>query len=260
MKQNCELTSSYCNYIKNNIDRICSITEKLELETNTSINEMNSAVGAKLSLRERGTLKKSKEKIILNLQYLYLIRDFFNCLSKNASGILLTTDELILVVKFAPYFDGVPVLEMDEDEDDDALLKGLMKEYGREFKEVFGSIKKKWSYFLFEEYLERYDERIESYIMPDIKNSIDSFLKVMSPQETKVISPPVLNVKEVVVEQTSNEYIECPNCHSKIRLDSKFCFACGNKVEMDRPKFCSMCGTPMIPGGKFCSGCGNKME
>lgn len=63
------------------------------------------------------------------------------CLSESASGLILKTDEFMLLNKFAPYFDGVPVLDIDEESSDDSLL-GAFKKVGQELKETFVSSKK----------------------------------------------------------------------------------------------------------------------
>lgn len=256
MKQNREQTSKYSNYIKMNMKRICTTIEELEGDTTSLIEEINIYNGVKLSFREKGNLRKIKEKATQNIQYLYLIRDFFTCLSKNASGILLKNEELMLVIKFAPFFDGVPVMNIDEDSDDS--LMGEFKEIGQELKEAFISTKKKPTHFDFDEYLYRYDEKINEYILPDIKKSIESFNNVMIAQEVNVINEND-EKSEMDIKPLSVDEIECPSCHLKIRADSKFCFVCGNKIEIDKPKFCSMCGSAIEKGGKFCSGCGSKI-
>lgn len=47
----------------------------------------------------------------------------------------------MLLNKFAPYFDGVPVLDIYEESSDDSLL-GAFKKVGQELKETFVSSKK----------------------------------------------------------------------------------------------------------------------
>lgn len=97
-KQNYEQTSGYCNYIKNNMVRICKVISDLEAETRVLVEHVSENKGIRLSLKERGNLSKVKEKLDKNLQYLYLIRDFFTALAKNASNVLLKDEELVLVV------------------------------------------------------------------------------------------------------------------------------------------------------------------
>ena len=81
------------------------------------------------------------------------MRDFFTALAKNASGLILKNEELMLVIKFAPYFDGVPVLDIDDDEDSDDSVLGAFKEVGQELKEAFISSKKDSKHFDFDEYM-----------------------------------------------------------------------------------------------------------
>jgi len=258
-KQNREQTSSYCNYIKTNIARICKMIVELETETKTLIDEIVTMKGAKLFFKEKDNFRKTKEKASRNLQYLYLVRDFFTAMSKNASGLILKNEELMLVTKFAPFFDGVPVLDIDDG--DDSLL-GAFKEVGQEIKEIFISSKKNSNHFEFDEYMSRYEKKLEEYIMPDIDSAIESFKNTVAMQEELVASAPTVPrvvVTSAAVTQTFSKGIECPNCHAKIKEGSKFCLECGNKIEIKKPAFCSECGGPIAPGAKFCSGCGSRI-
>ena len=256
-KQNREQTSGYCKYIKTNLVRISKMIADLENETKTLIEQIQANKGVKLSFREKGDFRKTKEKANKNLEYLYLVRDFFTALAKNESGLILKNEELMLVTKFAPYFDGVPVLDVDDDEDSDDSVLGAFKEVGQELKEAFISSKKGSNHFDFDEYLYRYSEKIEEYIMPDIDSAIESFNSVMAAQEAT--ATPVAETPVAVASAASSEEIECPNCHTKLAANAKFCPECGNKVEAKKPAFCTECGEPINPGSKFCSSCGTKI-
>lgn len=255
-KQKREQSGGYCNYIKTNIVRICNLIAELEGETKTLISNISSLKGVKLSLKEKGDFRKLKDKADKNLKYLYLTRDFFTALSKNASGLMLNDEENMLVAKFAPFFDGAPVLDIDDDEDSDDSLLGAFKEVGQELKEAFISSKKSSTHFDFGDYLYRYDEKIEEYIMPDIDSAIESFKNAMSVQEatttTEVVNTPVA----AVPTEAHLEEIECPNCATKMPANSKFCPECGNKIEIQKPSFCTQCGEPIVEGAKFCANCG----
>lgn len=260
-KQNREQTSSYCKYIKANLLRINKAITELENETKKLIEHITSLKGVKLSFKEKGELRKAKEKAQKNLEYLYLARDFFTALAKNASGVILKNDELMLVVKFAPFFDGVPVLDEYDDEDSDDSLLGAFKEVGQEFKEVFISSKKSSTHFDFDEYLYRYSEKVEEYILPDVESSIENFNNAIAAQEapvtTTVVESPVTSPAQPTA--IASEEIECPNCHTKLASNAKFCPECGNKIEIKKPAFCIECGEPLTPGSKFCSSCGTKV-
>lgn len=256
-KQNREQTSGYCKYIKTNLVRINSMIAELENETKALIEQIQAKKGVKLSFREKGDFRKTKEKANKNLEYLYLIRDFFTALAKNASGLILKNDELMLVIKFAPYFDGVPVLDVDDDEDSDDSVLGAFKEVGQELKEAFISSKKGSNHFDFDEYLYRYSEKIEEYIMPDINSAVENFKNAMAAQDTPVA--PVAETSVVIAQAASTDEIECPNCHTKLGSNAKFCPECGNKIEIKKPAFCTECGEPINPGSKFCSSCGTKI-
>lgn len=259
-KQNREQTSGYCNYIKNNMVRVCKLLSDLQTETNVLIEQVSESKGVKLSFKEKGNIRKVKEKLNKNLEYLYLARDFFTALSKNASGVVLKNEELMLVTKFAPYFDGVPVLDIDDEDSDDSLL-GAFKEVGQELKEAFISSKRSSTYFSFEDYLVRYEEKIDDCVMPDVDSAIENFKNAMATQEV-VAAQPVVNTEMTpppVPTSTESDKIECPNCGTMIDANAKFCLECGSKIEIKKPAFCSECGEALAPGAKFCSGCGNKV-
>lgn len=260
-KQNREQSNGYCNYIKNNMVRVCKLISDLETETRVLIEQVSEIQGVKLSFKEKGNIKKVKEKLNRNLKYLYLTRDFFTALSKNLSCLVLKNEELMLVAKFAPFFDGVPVLDIDDDEDSDDSLLGEIKELGQELKEEFISSKKSSTYFSFEDYLRRYKEKLDDYIMPDIDSSIENFKNAIAEQEVTV-SQPSLNTEMTPPPIQTNEVsdkIECPNCGTLVDRNAKFCLECGSKIEIVKTAFCSKCGGALVPGSKFCSGCGNKV-
>lgn len=140
-KQNCEQTGKYSKYIKTNIARISKTITELETEARALIEQIQAKKGVKLSFREKSEFRKIKDKANKNLEYLYLIRDFFTALAKNASGLILKNEEIMLVSKFAPYFDGVPVLDIEDEDADDSIL-GAFREVGQELKEAIISSKK----------------------------------------------------------------------------------------------------------------------
>lgn len=228
-KQNREQTSGYCNYIKNNMARICGLIAELESETRTLVDKVNASKGLKLSFKEKGEYRKTKEKAEKSLTYMYLARDFFTALAKNASGLILKNEELMLVIKFAPYFDGVPVLDIDDEEDSDDSVLGAFKEVGQELKEAFISSKKDSKHFDFDEYMYRYEEKLEEYIIPDINGAIESFKSAMAAQEptATATAAPVIAPTEASTEQ-----IACSNCGTMLSANSKFCPECGNKMQI----------------------------
>lgn len=267
-KQNREQTSGYCNYIKSNIARVSKMVSDLEHETKALIGEVKALKGVKLSFKEKGAFRKTKEKTENNLKYLYLARDFFTALAKNASGLILSNEELNLVIKFAPFFDGVPVLDMYDDEDSDDSVLGAFKEVGQELKEAFISSKKDPKKFDFDEYLYRYDEKIDEFIMPDITSAIENFKNTMASQEVAVASVAAVSTAPAVTAApptpavaapVASEEIECPNCHTKLSANSRFCLECGTKIEIKKSAFCIECGEPLAPGAKFCANCGSKV-
>lgn len=265
-KQNREQTSGYCNYIKSNLVRICNQIAELENATKALIGEVTALKGVKLSFKEKGAFRKTKEKTENNLKYLYLARDFFTALAKNASGLILSNEELDLVIKFAPFFDGVPVLDIYEDDDSDDSVLGAFKEVGQELKEAFISSKKGSKKFDFDEYLYRYDEKIDDFVMPDVNSAIENFKNTMAMQEAPATPtvPVTVPIPEPaappVTTPTTVEEIECPNCGTKLGANSKFCLECGCKIEIKKSAFCIECGEPLAPGAKFCASCGTKVN
>lgn len=256
-KENQKQTVKYCVYIKNNIDRIRKSITDLQNETQNIINEISSMKDVKLSFKEKGNFKKTKEKAYTNLQYLYLSRDFFAALSKNASGLELQNEELLLVAKFAPFFDGIPVLDLEDEEEDDSVL-GMFKELGEEMMSIFVSSKKKTTHFDFIEYLYRYEGNLEEYLIPDVNSAIESFQNAITNQNDQfsTIVEPSKFVDSPIV---CGEQVECPACYAKLDVNAKFCPECGNKIEISKPSFCTQCGEPIAANSKFCGNCGARI-
>jgi predicted amidophosphoribosyltransferase len=51
---------------------------------------------------------------------------------------------------------------------------------------------------------------------------------------------------------------ECPECHSSVPTEAKFCHQCGHQlVIFDQ---CAHCGKNLAPSAKFCSRCGKSVE
>ena len=259
-KQNREQTIKYSIYVNNNLVRIRNDIANLQEETVYLNGKILEKKDLKMTLREKEEFRKFKEKAYTNLKYLYLSRDFFAILSKNVNGVELNNEELMLVIKFAPYFDGSPVIAIDNERDDSLL--GAFKEVGQEFKTTFISSKGDSKHFKFNEYLLRYNGKILEGLLPDVNSAIDSFENSMISQTcfeatdseavTSNIEPNIGSV-EVVDE------IECKSCHIKLNTGCKFCPNCGNKIEVNKIMFCTQCGEPLAVDSKFCSNCGSKI-
>ena len=71
------------------------------------------------------------------------------------------------------------------------------------------------------------------------------------------------NVDSVVAASMSieeNTMIQCKKCGAEISYKSKFCFNCGEKVEISRMVYCAECGEQMPSEAKFCMNCGTRRE
>lgn len=254
-KQACaEGSKKLVDYTLKNLERITKIAFSLRDETQKLINQVNS-VNGKLSFRQKMNIQKIKEEAEDNLDYLYLIKDYFLLLTKVANGLILEADNYVYIVKFAPFFDGIKVLDFDgEDENEDYSLFGEFKEMGNDLKEMFiGGKEKEEKVFTFYEYLTNYSEEIDTLVMPDIDAAINSF--------KSIIDNEIKRPAEVKPSVASNvEEVECPNCKFKVSANAKFCPECGTKIEIQKNKFCPDCGATLTPNAKFCPECGHKVN
>ena len=243
------------NYAKNNYVSMREKVISLYNETSELINKINDLKSHRLSRDEKKQLLEAQEKAPEKLEYLYLAKDYFIFLNRLANGMALKNEQMLLLVKFGAFFDGVDVLS-DEDEDVDYSLLADFKEIGRDFKEMFVSSKKKLSDFNLRDYVEeKYCDEINDLKLPDIETTLNTFKKLTNKENTS-------KVEEVTrdAHQESGKNQECPNCHYLLPETAKFCIKCGTKIEPQGPAFCMECGSPLRPGAKFCPKCGAKIN
>ena len=56
------------------------------------------------------------------------------------------------------------------------------------------------------------------------------------------------------------QLLQCPNCHTTLTADQKFCASCGtpNPAAKTQERHCTGCGEKLKPEQKFCAECGTK--
>lgn len=241
-QNNIEQAKILFQYTKNNIKRFKDVSIKLEQETSELLAKISKMNSQKLSLKEKSVLKKEKQLAISNLQYLYLIKDYFTLLEKLSNDIDLTDYQYLFINKFAPFFDGEKVLNNTLGTTQESVLDEF-KDVGNQLLGAFG-FNKKTSLFTFTSYLEKYNSDINNLIMPDISSL--NFL---------IFSKHIDNKLET--EAKINAFI-CVNCQNELSNNAKFCPKCGTKVETEIFKFCSDCGAKIHIDSQFCHQCGKK--
>lgn len=244
------------NYAKTNYESMCERVSSLYARTAELIDTINDLKTRKLSKEEKRELTEANEEVPENLDNLYLIKDYFIFLTRLANGMSLNNEQLLLIVKFGAFFDGVDVLSAEDDEEDvDYSLLADIKDIGRNFKKMFVSSTKKLSDFSLRDYVEdKYSDEIDDMKLPELETVLDSFEKLTNkekPHEQAISQQPY---------QESVKTVECPNCHSTLPETAKFCSKCGTKIEPQGPAFCMECGNPLRPESKFCSKCGAKIN
>ena len=243
------------NYAKNNFESMREKVSSLYNEASELINKINDLKSHRLSRDEKKQLLEAQEKAPEKVECLYLAKDYFIFLNRLANGMALKNEQMLLLVKFGAFFDGVDVLS-DEDEDMDYSLLADFKEIGRDFKEMFISSKKQLSDFNLRDYVEeKYCDEIDDLKLPDIETVLDAFEKLVNKENTSKVEETTRDT-----HQESGKNQECPNCHCLLPETAKFCIKCGTKIEPQGPAFCMECGSPLRPGAKFCPKCGAKIN
>ena len=244
------------NYAKNNYASMREKVSSLYNETSELINKINDLKSHRLSRDEKKQLLEAQEKAPEKLEYLYLAKDYFIFLNRLANGMALKNEQMLLLVKFGAFFDGVDVLSDEDDEDVDDSLLADFKEIGRDFKEMFVSSKKRLSDFNLRDYVEeKYCDEINDLKLPEIETVLNAFEKLANKENTSKVEEATKDT-----HQESEKTQECPNCHCLLPETAKFCIKCGTKIEPQGPAFCMECGSPLRPGAKFCSKCGAKIN
>ena len=244
-------------YVSKNYSTFRQTVLQLVDDTKVLIEKAGTPKKSLFAFSENREIDKAKASATNNLEYLYLIRDYFVLLIKICDEVQLKNDEYTFVAKFTPFFDGKfdgrTVSSLDYDEEDHSLM-GELKAMGDEILGEFITTDKTFS---FSKILEGYSEKIKSLVIPDVSSAMDRFEKTISLSEDK----PSTHYQELTTSIPTQEieFIVCPNCQNELPVGSKFCNVCGEKIELNTPKFCPQCGASVTVGVKFCSECGTKL-
>lgn len=244
------------NYAKNNYESMRAKVSSVYKETSELITVINDLKSRKLSRDEKKQLVEAQEEAPENLEYLYLAKDYFIFLTRLANGMALKNEQMLLIVKFGAFFDGVDVLSDEDNVDKDDSLLADFKEMVIDIKEMFAPPKKKLSDFNLLDYVEeKYCEEIDDLKLPEIENVLDAFGKLANKENIRKAEESTRDTR-----QDSGNTVECPNCHYPLPEAAKFCPKCGIKIETQWPAFCMECGSSLRPGAKFCPKCGAKIN
>lgn len=103
-----------------------------------------------------------------------------------------------------------------------------------------------------------------------MKNSVNASMEAVQGQPAagqSVAGQPAAPVESGMSAQPAEaslagqgDGITCVKCGAVLPKDAKFCFQCGEKVEVPQKIFCSNCGTEMQPEANFCTKCGTRRE
>lgn len=246
----------YLKYCKKNFISIKNKVLALKKEIETGVSNLKRPSNVKLSYRESAQRDKDRALCKSKLQYLYLSNDFLLFIAQFAIGVNINEEQAGLIFSFSRYFDGVKVIEVEENggsEDVDVSLFGMVKEAAKDFAEVFykpSSSLKSHKLSLIKYLQKYYSERIDQLEIPDIDAAIESFEKAMLDSNDGIVP----NDSAVEVQSVA----KCPNCNTEVLPNVKFCPECGSKIASPQPSVCKGCGSELLPGTKFCPECGQK--
>jgi membrane protease subunit (stomatin/prohibitin family) len=71
-------------------------------------------------------------------------------------------------------------------------------------------------------------------------------------QQPPAAPPPAAPAPAAPAAPAAEATVECPECHSAVRVGSKFCAECGTPMS----KHCTNCNADLAPTAKFCAECG----
>lgn len=246
----------YLKYCKKNFISIKNKVLALKKEIETGVSNLKRPSNVKLSYRESAQRDEDRALCESKLQYLYLSNDFLLFIAQFAIGVNINEEQAGLIFSFSRYFDGVKVIEVEENggsEDVDVSLFGMVKEAAKDFAEVFykpSSSLKSHKLSLIKYLQKYYSERIDQLEIPDIDAAIESFEKAMLDSNDGIVP----NDSAVEVQSVA----KCPNCNTEVLPNAKFCPECGSKIASPQPSVCKGCGSELLPGTKFCPECGQK--
>lgn len=222
------------NYTIKNLQTCFEVVLKLYSETNELINEYDELKSNKLSFKEKRDLRAKANKIKYNLNYLYLAKEFLIYVNKFISKLPMNDDDYIYIIKFLPFFDGIKVIEKEDELDNtfEIYFAEINLPYDEDLYDLFS----------FQDSLIEYEDEINNMVLPDFERVMKSLSKINGDFVT-----------------SSEDLLSCNNCGSKIDKSSKFCPECGLKIEENVNNHCKNCNAKIKSGSKFCSECGYKI-
>ena len=205
-------------YTTNNSTFIISRIRSLQNECISIMDQINqsanSSMQAGASFWDKRLMKKAMKETdaqaTVRFQYLYLCKDYLSFLSMHANGLLLTDLQSAFILKFAPFFSGVPVLQIQQNNNcpEDGFSEQSVKIINT--KNGVGA----YSDFSFVSYLNYYYKaQLRNYILPDIDGTIQLLTNAINKRRNALLK--------------GSSQIRCEYCDCLTDKSNGVCMHCG---------------------------------